>query len=1202
MQQLLEVGKTAVLVERIISKIVKEGIDIDKILVVTFTNAAASEMRERVLNAIYKKIEEEPDNLNLQRQVTLLNKANISTIHSFCLEVIKNNFYELENFAPNFRIGDEAELILLKLDVLEDLFEKKYEAEDTTFEKLIKTYTSYKDDQALKDLVLKIYGYISSNPFPRRWLDEAIKKLNVNIESNFSNNIWGKILVKDLSEEIEDGIMQLKKALITLTEEDLEPWIQCLKEDISNYATLKERLGDWDTAYITSKELYLRDWPRNKAKSETIKLLKDEAKKIRDSVKKSIMTKVEELLIGNSYEINTDILEMHKTLEKLKELIFEFDDEFTRRKRAKNIIDFGDIEHLTLKILLKEDENGNLCQTDVAKQYVSKFNEIAIDEYQDSNLVQENILTSISNGHNIFMVGDVKQSIYKFRQAMPELFISKYLEYARLDNREKDNGIKIQLFKNFRSRKNVLDFTNLIFQNIMTQAIGDVSYEKEEYLNLGANYPESPNSMKTEIDIIDMAKTEEELEEDENLENLEKIEIESKFIANKIKELIDTKFQVFDNKKGEFRNITYKDIVVLIRNNKGISGALEEQISKLDIPVFADGGKSYLDSTEITMIMSILKVIDNPTDDISLLTVLRSNIFSFTDNDLIEIRLINKYSDFYTAILESKESKVDPSIIEKVEKFLHNLQEWKEASEYLALDELIWKIYADTSLYNFVLLLPNGKQKQANLKMLFEVAKKYESSSFKGVYKFINFIKKIKVGNKDMDGAKIIGETENVVRIMTIHKSKGLEFPVVFLAATSKNFNTQDLKSNILLEQNLGIGVEYIDYDKQIRYDTLTKKAIKLKMLESVLGEEMRLLYVALTRAKEKIYITGTVNNETKAINKMKEIVSMYKKENNKINSVVVKKYTTYLDFIKLAYLYDKEKFNTVATINTVPKSEIITNTKVIAEVSKKESLIDLLNKQKKSEKDIEIKNKIKDIGNILKYQYPNIEDTLIPTKTSVTKIKKIKMEAKRKLEIKEENKQARVIKESKDLSFEEPTFIKGLEENEISATRKGTLMHLCMQMLEIDVNYDLDKVNELIGGLEQRGVITSKEKKVIDANKVLLFTKSFIWQKLKKAKEVYKEKAFYTHIPYNKIEDVKTDAKIIVQGIIDLYFIDENNNIILLDYKSDYIEKGQEQKLVSKYIDQINLYKNALEDSLNRKVYKKYIYSTCLNKVIEIK
>ena len=860
-------GKTAVLVERIINKIIKEKIDIDRLLVVTFTNAAASEMRERILKSIYKIIDnEEPqdeETINhLQRQITLLNKASICTIDSFCLDVIKNNFFEIE-ISPNFRIADTAEIDLLKQEVLEKIFEEKYENHDKDFEKLVKTYTSYRDDTPLKDIILRIYTYIESNPFPLKWLKEQVEKFNIkDTKQDFSNTEWGKILLQNMKEELEDCIKKLQAEEKRLSfESELEQYEKIILSDIQQLEMVYANLEKWDKAYSLINNVDFLRWPTSKKITNPEK---DKAKAIRDKVTKDFKAKRDKIFTANSETANEDLIEMYEILSKLERLIIDFDTEFSKNKKDRNIVDFSDVEHLALKILVKEDETPS----EIAKKYQEKFIEIAIDEYQDSNLVQEYILTSISNGKNIFMVGDVKQSIYKFRQAMPDLFLGKYSNYS--ENEANDKGLKIKLFKNFRSRKNVLDFTNLIFENIMGEKLGEIDYTEEEYLNLGANYAESKEDLISEIDILDVTEddgddnledgeTTENTNSDSDLEEVEKvedIELEAKFVAQKIRDLIDSKFQVYDNKKEEFRDIRFRDIVILLRSTKNKANIFEKELTNLNINVYSDTSQEYLDSYEIQVIIDLLKIIDNPYQDIPLVHVMLSSLGMFTDDDLLEIRLCDQNDDFYTTMLKARLS-VREELREKIDSFLNKIENFREKNGYMDLDELIWTIYEETGFLNYVGLMPNGALRVANLKMLFERAKQYESASFKGLFNFINFIEKIKTGSGDLGAAKLIGENEDVVRIMSIHKSKGLEFPVVFLSCTGSGFNMMDLNSDILLHQKIGIGVKYIDYDRQIKYDTISKLALREKLLEENLSEEMRILYVALTRAKEKIFVTG---------------------------------------------------------------------------------------------------------------------------------------------------------------------------------------------------------------------------------------------------------------------------------------------------------------------------------------------------------
>ena len=639
-----------------------------------------------------------------------------------------------------------------------------------------------------------------------------------------------------------------------------------------------------------------------------------------------------------------------------------------------------------------------------------------------------------------------------------------------------------------------------------------------------------------------------------------------------------------------------------------IKPIFEEEIINLGMPVFSESSQEYLDSIEIQTIMSLLKIIDNPIQDIPLVTVLRSHIGNFTDDELVEIRLSDKYDNFYTTMQKAR-INVSHELKEKIDTFFHNLETWRKEKEYLALDEFIWKLYSDTHYYTYVGLMPNGDIRQANLKMLFERAKQYETASFKGLYNFIQFIEKLHVGSNDLGAAKLIGENDDVIRIMSIHKSKGLEFPVVFLSATGKQFNLMDLNQNILLHQELGIGVKYIDYERQVQYDTLTKEAIRNKILTETLSEEMRILYVALTRAKEKLYITGLKKDYEKEIENMQKQVGRYHKVNDKINYILVKKYKKYLDWILLVYLYEKVNKDQLLTLNVWNKQELLKSF-----AKPKEEIVDI---KGQLESITVSKEELEKINTILEYTYTHQLSTTIPTMTSVTKIKQMKMQANSNsntdaVEKKEnthviskqnniEDEQGLENQNENQLTFNKPNFMREDKDDVISPAQKGTLIHLCMQRLDETKEYTLETIQGLIEDLVKRKIITEKEAKAINPYKVLEFTKSMIWKELKTAKKVYRERPFFINIPAKEIYNEDIEEEILVQGIIDLYYINQKDEIVLVDYKTDYVEKGKENELVGKYISQLELYKKALEESLQRKVDKTYIYSVYLGKEIEI-
>ena len=1157
-------GKTAVLVERIINKVINEKIDIDRILVVTFTSAAASEIRERILEAIYKKLEENPEDTNLQKQINLINKANISTIHSFCLDVIRNNFYELD-ISSNFRVADTTEIELMKYEVLDELFEEKYLSNDKDFEDLINIYTGYRGDEGLQNLVLNIYKFIQSSPFPEKWLNDKVN-LFKNTNQDFAQTIWGKTILENIEEELTEGIMQLQNILKDMKKiDELSKFTKIIQEDIYNLEDILRYTNSWDNTLTKINNLVWQKWPTDK--KITIDL-KEQAKEVRNKVKEIINKSIKKKIAYDSIQANEDINEMHVTLTKLKNLLVEFMFKFASKKKEKNVVDFNDIEHFALKILI--GENGEA--TELAKKYREKFQEIAIDEYQDSNLVQEQILTSISKGNNIFMVGDVKQSIYKFRQARPELFLEKYKNYnLKQEISGNSLGLKIQLFKNFRSRENILNITNLVFQNIMSEKVGEIEYNEKEYLNYSAGYKEPEENTdyagKTELHIIDLKEKEEifindeEIDEKIEVEKIENSVLEAKFVAKKINELLNSNYTVFDKEQG-YRKITPKDIIILLRATTNIAPIYEKELADLNLPVFSDSSSQYLDTMEIQIIVSILKIINNPIQDIPLVTVLRSPIFAFTDNDLISIRLTDKSCSFYESMIKAR-LVVNEQLNSKIDNVIYYLEKWKQEEKYLPLDELIWQIYIDTNLINIVGLMPNGAIRQANLKMLFEKAKQFENASFKGLFNFINFIDRLKNNNGDLSSAKLIGENENVIRIMSIHKSKGLEFPVVFLCGTGKSFNMRDLNEDILLHQDMGIGPKLIDFERRIEYDTLAKEAIKLKIKLETLSEEQRILYVALTRAKEKLIITGISKDLEKDFKQKRELLQIYNENMNIIDYKLVKKYKTYLDWLELVYLKNENKITDIATLYTYTKTDLE------KELNNKEQekLNNIKEKIFENTKDLKDTENIKEILN-WKYRYKKSSE--IPTKTAVTRLQ---AEEDKKIEL-----------------TEIPKFMG--KEKKITPAEKGTLMHLCIQRLNEKQTYTKETIKQMIQSLVLKEIITTTEADAINIDTLYKYTKSALWNDLSKAKEIHKEQPFYINIPAKEIyENIETDENILVQGIIDLYYISEDNKLILIDYKTDYVKKPEE--LINKYKTQLSIYKKALENSLNRRVDETYIFST---------
>ena len=1232
-------GKTAVLVERIIKIITDDNnpVDIDKLLVVTFTNAAASEMRERIGDAISKKLEEMPDSKMLQRQLALLNKSNITTIHSFCLDIIKNNFH-LIDLDPGFRIGDETECTLIKQDVLIELFEDKYDKEDEGFLNLIEAYCTNRDDERLKEIVLKLYNFSMSGPWPSVWLREKAQEFNINSLDELEKASWYKVLKESLYLDLNNAKNGLDEAIKICEEDsDLAPYLLNLKPELNGIENAINSLNlNLEQIYKAIKDIEFAYRIKTVKKGLGDELDKKKVKSLRDDVKKKINQ-----IKGGVFSVSLDetlngIKNMYPIIKSLTELVIEFSDRYVKKKMERVILDFNDLEHLCLKILTCNDENGEVYASSVAQKFREKFEEVLVDEYQDSNNVQETIISMVSrkdlDNPNVFMVGDVKQSIYRFRQAKPELFLEKYNSYSEEDNKK---NRKIMLYKNFRSREEVIKGVNFIFKSLMSKTVGELDYTDKEALNLGASYDEinKDNVYFQDNEFIDLDKIEvsgalelhildkssdfedgkneinyEDDKENDNEEDLSAVAIEARIIAKRIKELINPSdgkcFMVFDKNLNRYRKITYKDIVILLRSTKNWADTIVEELSFGGIPVYADINTGYFQTIEIRTIMSLLHIIDNPMQDIYTIASMRSPIFAFTSEELADIRILNRDNYFYLNVKDIAEDvydeRINKSLKDKCVYFIEKIGSWREKSLYMPIDEFLWYLYSDTSYYGYVGAMVNGIQRQANLRILFQRAKQYEQTSFKGLFNFINFINKLRKSSGDLGTAKILGENEDVVRIMSIHKSKGLEFPVVFLSGCGKQFNLRDINDSLLFHEELGIGADCIDIKKRIRYTTLQKYAIKKKFELETLSEEMRILYVALTRAKEKLIITGS------SYNLQKDIDACYKagvKGFNKVIPSELLKQKSYLKWIMTALIKHKDgdilrqgknEFVEISDdlsswkINFHKKSDFGVEN-VEDSIEKKNISILSLN-YSNFEVDEEIRKRLE-----FRYKYRDV--CSVPSNISVSDIKKAEEEI---FEPQAEN----LFSEEKNRK--KPKFI--MEEKGLSKAEKGTAMHFVMQKLDLNKVNLLNEIKEQIKNMFEKGLITKDEEESINIFKIQKFFKSNLGQRLLKAykenKQVFRELPFITEIPVKRIEKdlidkIFNNEKLRLQGIIDCFF-EEDDGIVLLDYKTDYVENGKEKEILDKYRVQIDLYTETLERVIGKKVKERYLYLFGIDKEVK--
>lgn len=1223
-------GKTAVLVERITRKITDQEnpLDIDKLLVVTFTKAAAAQMRERLSRAIHKLIDETSDSKALQRQLTLLGKSSITTIHSFCLEVIQSNFHAVD-LDPGFRIADETEALLLKLEALEELFEQRYEEEnyEESFFRLLDSYGGSKDDRALQEIVLGIYNFIQSHPWPMEWMEKAAEQLNLRDCTDFAETKYAKVIKETLRIDLEGFLVQLKRAVELIhTAEGLAPYAEAFVSDISNLELLLKHSSDqstWDELYHAYQSI---EFIKLKRCGKDVDIDKQEqVKEIRDEVKKRLKTIGEAVLYADSSAMAEELLTLYPMFDSLRRLVSDFDSIYKAKKKKKGLIDFNDLEHYCLKVLTMKQEDGVIVPSEAALAYRNRFEEVYIDEYQDSNEVQEVLLKMISREPigqpNIFMVGDIKQSIYRFRQAKPELFKSKYNTYSDQENTPER---RILLNKNFRSRREVIDGTNFVFKLLMNETVGELDYDDKEALNLGASYKEAEESIEVggaiELYIIDMGTMQtlapsEETEEEEGLEpealeeeDLDAVRCEAIAAADKIKSLIDSRrerpFMVYDEAQGSYRPLKYSDIVILMRSTKNWIDVFVEELTKHDIPIYADTGSGYLKTTEISTMMALLQVIDNPIQDIPLLAVLRSPIAGFTPEELIDIRVSDKECTLFEAMEKLAELEEEGSA--KCKEFLSRLRSWRDKSTQLSTAELIWELYNDTGYYSYASAMPGGLQRQANLKLLFEKARQFEETSLKGLFNFVSFIEKLKSSTGDMGGAKILGENANVVRIMSIHKSKGLEFPVVILAGTGKGFNMMDMNKSILLHQELGFGPDFVDYPRRIYYPTAAKQALRYKIKLESLSEEMRILYVAFTRAKEKLIILGSVNNIGSAHKRWKAGLLDNKisgTNTHKLKSYDVMRCKNYLDWICSAlylhtqgsslrldeagsgdrsYIEDPSNWS----IRIIGRQEIL---EVREQTSKQELMSELhFMEQQQAESYSPYKD---EIVRRLQWEYPYRLMNAIPVKITVSELKR-----RFQSSLEEENSSMYLPPLRK-----KPSFLEGSKK--MSAAEKGTIMHFVMQHLELSSIRSEEQLQQQVELLLQKELLSEEQLKAVDPSKLLRFIDSPLGQRMRAIK-LNKEIPFNMEIGCDELyKDLAQGScsghKVMLQGVIDCYF-EEEDGLVLVDYKTDYIPDSSDF-IKERYQVQIDCYTKALERITGKNVKERYIYLFHNGEILEV-
>lgn len=1177
-------GKTAVLVERIKELVLdkKHPVDIDHLLVVTFTNAAAAQMKERVAKALEKALQENPSDVRLQQQAALVQNAQITTIDSFCLYVLRNHFHEI-GLEPNFRIGDEGELKLLREDVMTGLFEQCYEEKHPGFLHLISCYGTSRSDAPVRDMIFKLYSYAQSYPWPKQWLREALSCYEIKTEQELEQAPfiemtveYGKQMVKGYLEQAEhyhelcqdvDGPYMYEEAC----EQDVERMEELLS--CSTYQDFYEELGKCKFATLGRAKDYI-------GSPEKQEQVKTERKKLKDGIGKL----KSDCFVLTFQEILEQLTLVQPSAEALAEVTERFIDAFTERKQDKNLVDFSDLEHFALEILV-EEETGK--PTETAKEFQNAYEEIMIDEYQDSNYVQETILRTISREvvgqNNLFMVGDVKQSIYRFRLARPELFMEKFDTYETTDAPCQ----RIDLHKNFRSRDTVLTFTNDIFYRIMKRNLGGVDYTDEAALYCGADYPagEKEDAFDSEI----LLTTTQELEEGTK-QQISKQELEAKLIADRIRKMVG-KEEVVDEETGEFRKVRYGDIVILLRSLSEWADLFAEVLNANGIPAHTVSRTGYFSALEIRTVLNYLRILDNPRQDIPLAAVLKSPMAGLSDEQLARLRLLAEDKPYHQCVkmfleaeeeLTEKESTADEDMRAKLKRFSETYKKLRRQTMDIPMHELLQKVLKETGYARYASALPAGRQRLANLHMLSEKAIAYEKTSYRGLYHFIRYIDELQKYDVDFGEAELVGENEDAVNIMSIHKSKGLEFPVCFVSGMGKSFNKQDSRSKMILHPNLGVGLDIIEEDRRIKVPAFFKKVIARQTELESLGEELRVLYVAFTRAKEKLIITGCIKDEEM----LQQIREIYCGSNRKaLNFKERAEAKTFLEWILSAAAasgsWDKVSYVTPwSMLEDEAAHQITEHVSLRQRVQQAEEVSDTLYEKIKEQ---------------LSYQYPHPDAIHLVTKYSVSELKH---RAMRELAAKEEEDVTPKFLEEVSTPYV-PAFMEGKAEVNQGALR-GTAMHRLMECYDFTKMPDrsdefAENIKKQLTGLVQMGKVSEDMQKLIRIPSVELFLKSKLAPRMKAAAmrdDLFREKPFV--MGNHEMEE----EMVLIQGIIDVFWVEEDG-IVLLDYKTDRVDSAT--RLRDMYKEQLDLYAEALERIFPLPVKEKYLYSFRLNQAIEV-
>lgn len=1237
-------GKTAVLVERIITRLkdMENPLSVQELMVVTFTKAAAAEMSARIGVALAKAMESTDDKAlqaRLERQLNLLPSAHISTLHSFCQWVIRSYFYKLD-IPPTARIGNEAEMALLKQEVLENLLKEAYENNAYGIFDLSDFFSDDKSDAGLQDKVLSLYEFAMSQSNPDGWMRRAVEPYEAAQKQDLRYTLWGRAMWDDQQAEI-DRIADRIESMEPLLESPVGPkkWDKVYQEQLAALAQLKgaqtwsdmvdvcRNLDTFTKASFTSLGKALE-------KGEVDGALADEFKSLGSQNKDSLKGMKNGLFHIDESVLQQQFKDQYPLIHNLVELTIAFHKAYDEAKKEQGIMDFSDLEHLCLALLVEPGTEDDPQPSEVALELQDTFKEIMVDEYQDTNGVQETIINLISRVDNRFYVGDVKQAIYSFRMADSSLFMNKYNTYGLMNDAVER---RIDLAKNFRSHENILTTTNFIFYQIMTQEAAELDYGEKESLIPGRIVEKAPSDWvggAVELHLLDTSDTNRSDEADGDSETAgdepENNERELDFIIQKIKELHAAKKQV-QNADGSFRQIQWRDFAVLRRSLAGWGTRAVAAMRQAGIPAVVNERDGYFEAQEIQLLLSLLQIIDNPEQDLPMAAVLHSGLVGLDANELGALRLTGDGSLWFVMPIY-----VEQAQDERLLQFIAHIERWRTLSRRHGVADLLWDIYETLDYVNYVGAMPNGLVRRANVMALYERAKGFESSGFRGLFRFLRFVESLRDSNQDMAVANVVTEADDVVRLMTIHKSKGLEFPVVFLSGVQKKFNTMDFNSPLLVDKNGGIGLKGYYPDIRVSYPSMPWLYCKSIKSDAMKAEEQRILYVALTRARDKLFLTGYINKEIK---KEKGVGAHIKHaaltQTQALGADLIKAGNSYLHWLLIAFA---RHLDGGAPLRNIIELEGETNfdlldrqCQVKVEIHDGSLYGDLDYKADVDETTI---NTVRALGKVndvelpeeivqrFAFTYPNLVASKTTAKISVSELKRRfaerDAEAVSATDVSMQQKPVPSGETSDDTTGEAAvvdTNIPAISETEladsifgrkpmaiadadeiVTGAQWGTLMHEAMQWLPVK-KYTQQSMTDMLNSLQAEGKFSDEERSLLSDRSLYGFFNSDLGQRLIASKRVERELPFSMLFDGNRVyPDVENGERLFLQGIIDTAFV-EDDQWVLVDYKTDRVKSGDE--LIRRYKIQMDLYKEALERLTGMPVKASYIYSFRLHEAV---